>query len=101
MSDITKNHREALTVTRTTVAGIGPDQWSAPTPCAEWDVRGLVNHLVAGNWWASELARGATIDGVGSRLDGDVLGDDPLDAYDRPDGADPQTRLLAALGRTG
>src|SRR5712692_1867957 len=83
MTDITKNHREALTATRRAVAGIGADQWSAPTPCTEWDVRGLVNHLVAGNWWASELASGATIDEVGSRLDGDVLGADPLDAYDR------------------
>jgi uncharacterized protein (TIGR03086 family) len=83
VSDITKNHREALTATRKIVAGIGADQWNAPTPCAEWDVRGLVNHLVAGNWWAFELASGATIDEVGTRLDGDVLGDDPLDGYDR------------------
>jgi uncharacterized protein (TIGR03086 family) len=39
--------------------------------------------VVAGNWWAAELARGATIDEVGDRLDGDQLGAHPLDAYDR------------------
>ena len=58
------------------VAGITDDQWSRPTPCDDWDVRALANHLVAGNWWASELAAGATIDEVGDRLDGDVVGDD-------------------------
>lgn len=26
--------------------GVGADQWSAPTPCDEWDVRALVDHSV-------------------------------------------------------
>jgi uncharacterized protein (TIGR03086 family) len=65
------------------VAGISADQWSAPTPCADWNVRELLNHVVAGNWWAAELASGATIDEVGARLDGDQLGAAPLDAYER------------------
>jgi uncharacterized protein (TIGR03086 family) len=41
-----------------------------------------VNHIVAGNWWAAELAGGKTIEEVGDRLDGDVLGGDPVAAYD-------------------
>jgi uncharacterized protein (TIGR03086 family) len=36
---------------------------------------------VAGNLWAAELAAGGTIEAVGSRLDGDLLGDDPAAAY--------------------
>ena len=52
------------------------------TPCTDWDVRALLNHVVAGNWWAGELARGRTIEEVGDRLDGDQLGAAPLDAYD-------------------
>src|SRR5579859_2218484 len=57
---------------------IGADQWTAPTPCAEWDVRALVNH-VGGEWlWVSELMSGKTIADVGSSLDGDVLGEDPV-----------------------
>lgn len=83
MTDIAIRHREALAATRPVVAGIDPGQWTAPTPCADWNVRELLNHIVAGNWWAAELASGATIDEVGSRLDGDQLGDDPLGAYDR------------------
>ncbi len=81
--DITKLHRRALEETRRRVAAIGPDDWSRPTPCADWDVAALLNHIVAGNWWAAELARGRTIDEVGDRFDGDLLGDDALGAYDR------------------
>jgi uncharacterized protein (TIGR03086 family) len=75
-------HRQALAATRNVMAGIKPDQWHESTPCAEWDVRELATHLIAGNWWAAELANGATIVSVGDRLDGDVLGTDPLLAYD-------------------
>ncbi|MEV0200724.1 TIGR03086 family metal-binding protein [Nonomuraea sp. NPDC050691] len=31
------------------VAGVGPGQWDAPTPCAEWTVRDLVTHLITVN----------------------------------------------------
>jgi len=81
-TELAQLHRQALTVTRKVIAGIKPDQWHRSTPCTEWDVRELTNHVVAENWWAAELANGATIADVGDRLDGDVLGTDPLGAYD-------------------
>jgi uncharacterized protein (TIGR03083 family) len=28
------------------IAEIRPDQWKAPTPCTEWNVRDPVNHVV-------------------------------------------------------
>jgi uncharacterized protein (TIGR03086 family) len=31
------------------VTGVGPGQWRDPTPCTEWDVSQLVDHLIAGN----------------------------------------------------
>ncbi len=82
MADIAQLHRRALDETRTVVAGVGRDQWNEATPCAGWDVRALLNHLVSGNFWAAELGAGSTIEDVGDRLDGDVLGDDALVAYD-------------------
>ena len=82
MSDLLAAHRQALDATRGLVAGVGADTWAAASPCEGWDVRELVNHIVTGNWWAAELAAGRTIEQVGDRLDGDVLGDDPLAAYD-------------------
>jgi uncharacterized protein (TIGR03086 family) len=81
--DVATLHRRALDRTRGVVSGIGADQLDLPTPDQEWDVRALLNHLVSGNLWAAELATGGTIDQVGDRLDGDVLGDDPVGAYDR------------------
>ncbi|MEU6082449.1 TIGR03086 family metal-binding protein [Streptomyces sp. NPDC047108] len=58
------------------------DQWPADTPCADWSVRDLVNHLVGEHLWAPWLLRGATLAEVGDRFDGDVLGDDPVAAWD-------------------
>src|SRR3954454_23658376 len=80
--DISALHRQALDATRPLVAGTGAHQLDLPTPDDEWDVRTLLNHVVAGNWWAAELANGKTIEEVGDRLDGDVIGGDHLSAYD-------------------
>jgi uncharacterized protein (TIGR03086 family) len=57
------------------------DQWALPTPCADWDVRTLVNHVVGEARWASPLLAGRTIADVGDALDGDLLGDDPPAAW--------------------
>ncbi|WP_095757738.1 TIGR03086 family metal-binding protein [Streptomyces xinghaiensis] len=59
------------------------DQWGEPTPCTAWTVRDLVNHLVGEHLWAPWLLRGATLAEVGDRFDGDVLGDDPIAAWER------------------
>jgi uncharacterized protein (TIGR03086 family) len=80
--DLADVHARALRATGLLVAAVGSDQWANPTPCDDWDVRTLVNHVVSGNWWAGELAAGKTIEEVGDRLDGDVLGDDPAAAYE-------------------
>ena len=82
MDELPELHARALDATRALVAGIGRTQWGDPTPDVEWDVRFLFNHIVTGNWWAGELGAGATIESVGDRLDGDVLGADPTAAYD-------------------
>ena len=77
MTDIAELHAQALDATGRVVRGVPADRWHATTACDGWDARALVNHLVSGNLWAAELAAGGTIEGVGSRLDGDLLGDDP------------------------
>jgi uncharacterized protein (TIGR03086 family) len=59
------------------VNGVRPDQWTLPTPCADWDVRQLVNHVVSEQLWSAPMFQGATIADVGDRFDGDLLGEDP------------------------
>lgn len=56
---------------------VAPDQWTAPTPCPEWDVRQLVNHLVNGNLAVAALAGDQAPPG---RRAGQ-LGNDPGSAY--------------------
>lgn len=62
------------------VAAVPGDAWSAPTPCADWDVRALTNHVVGEDRWVPPLVDGKTIADVGDALDGDLLGAAPADA---------------------
>ena len=50
--------------------------WDAPTPCADWDLRTLVNHVVGEDRWVVPLLAGRTIASVGDELSGDLLGED-------------------------
>ena len=38
-----------------------PEQWDEPTPCREWTVRDLVNHVVGEDRWTVQLVNGSTI----------------------------------------
>jgi nitrilase len=80
--DLRKLHRRATETFGALVHQIRDDQWGLPTPCDEWDVRALVNHLVYENRWAVPLFTGATIADVGDRFEGDLLGDAPVQAWD-------------------
>ncbi len=80
--DLPEVHARALDGTRRSVAGVRDDQWKIVSDCEDWTVRELVNHIVTGNYWAAELGAGLTIEEVGDRLDGDVLGTDPVRTYD-------------------
>lgn len=58
-----------------------PDQLGRATPCEDWDVRALVNHVVAEMAWVAPLLAGRTIPEVGDTLDGDLLAGDPCAAW--------------------
>lgn len=75
---------------------INSTQWSAATPCSEWDVRALVNHVAGEYRWVPEMIAGRTVADVGDRLDGDLLGDDPLQAL-----IEAQRLALAAVEAPG
>jgi uncharacterized protein (TIGR03086 family) len=58
------------------VAGVGPRQWHDRTPCSKWDVRTLVHHLLYEQRWVPLLFEGLTIEQVGDRFEGDLMGGD-------------------------
>jgi uncharacterized protein (TIGR03086 family) len=70
-----------MTWTEPRVAAITDEHWHAPTPCTEWDVRALLEHMVDGNLWVAPLVAGESIEQVGDRFEGDVLGSDPFAAW--------------------
>ena len=90
--------REALDLTGGLVSGVQPEQWSLPTPCTEWDVRQLVDHLVAGNQLFARVLGGEPFEEAmpAVRAVGDRLGDDAGAVY-----AASARDLLAAFALPG
>jgi uncharacterized protein (TIGR03086 family) len=77
------------------VAAVTGEQWLLPTPCTEWTVHQLVNHVVGGNRLTTRVLRGEPLPPLGQlgrRGNEDQLGNDPAAAF-RVSGED----LLAAL----
>ncbi|MFE7765315.1 TIGR03086 family metal-binding protein [Streptomyces sp. NPDC057438] len=76
-------HAEAQDLFGARVHAVRDDQWGADTPCAEWSVRDLVNHLVSEQLWVPSLVRdGCMIEEVGDTFEGDLLGPDPAASWD-------------------
>lgn len=70
---------EAFDHTAVIVAAVPLDRYSNPTPCPEFDVGTLINHLVAGNLLFATAARGEPLDM--SVFEQDHVGDDAGAAY--------------------
>lgn len=65
------------------LAHVGPGDWWLPTPCTDWNVRELVNHLVGGGVRYRMLLDGAGETEVAVTRGLDHLGDDPVEAFER------------------
>jgi uncharacterized protein (TIGR03086 family) len=81
------------------VEGVAADQWDRPTPCTDWTVRQLLNHVVGGNRLFARVLGGAPLppmSELGKRAHEDQLGDDPAAAYRTT--ADEMLRALQAPG---
>jgi uncharacterized protein (TIGR03086 family) len=65
------------------ISNVPADAWSNDTPCSDWDVKDVVNHIVYENVWMVALFSGRTIAEVGNEFEGDLVGDDPAGVYVR------------------
>ena len=81
-ADQAELHRRAVEEFGARVRVVADDQWELPTPCSDWNVRQLVNHLVYENRWTVPLMNGRAIADVGDRYEGDLLGDRAKQAWD-------------------
>ncbi len=60
---------------------VGSDQWGLPTPCTEWTVRDLANHVVVGGRMSAMLLHGASAEEVRALFGADMVGDAPTKAF--------------------
>lgn len=56
-----------------------------PTPCAAWTVRDLLNHIIGGAEMFADAFGGAPVRDISGRVP-DVIGDDPVAAFERAAG---------------
>jgi uncharacterized protein (TIGR03086 family) len=65
------------------VDAVQPDQWSAPTPCTDWNVSQLLNHVATGNVVFAGVADGSRPPGPVTPEERavDRLGDDPAAGF--------------------
>lgn len=71
--DLVTAHHRALQATTSIVANVGYDSFALPTPCEQFDVRTLINHMIAG----IAVANGepaASVPAMGDFVDQDALG---------------------------
>jgi uncharacterized protein (TIGR03086 family) len=100
MNDVEMMQR-VLDETQRVVDGIDESQLGLPTPCDEWDVRGVLNHITGGaDMFATCVNDGSITDErLGQLIGGDNLGSDykgsfaaaskrAMTAFERPGSAD-------------
>jgi uncharacterized protein (TIGR03086 family) len=80
---------DVLHTTSAIVAGVKPDQYGLPTPCPDYDVATLVNHIVG---WVGLFADGASQEPQKTDAATYQVGTDPAAEYDAS-----AKRLIAAF----
>jgi uncharacterized protein (TIGR03086 family) len=81
---------------RRRLTGLDADQHFLATPCDDWNVNGLVSHVLGGNYMAVRLLHGAHRPEATGYLAGLPLGDDLLATYD--ESVDAQFSVFSAPG---
>jgi uncharacterized protein (TIGR03086 family) len=91
-------YERALDRTRKVVGGVGRDQLDDPTPCTDWKVRDVLNHLINGAKAFAAGGRGEKLDfnSLSDNTSGDYVAafesatDDALKVFREPDAQEKQ-----------
>ncbi len=83
-----KDFLYVLDQVREVIVQLRPEHMELPTPDTEWTVRTLLKHMLYELAWVPDIIMGETIESVGKRHDGDLLGPNPIASW--------RTRAVAA-----
>src|SRR5947208_7665929 len=75
---VLEDFETAVGAAQKVVDGITEEQLSLPSPCSQWDVRAVLNHLVFGNLMHAAMAAGQP---PPTDRTADYLGEDPHGAF--------------------
>ena len=67
---------------RSVLARVSDDQWELQTPCSEWGVRALVDHVIDGERFATLLLEGASTEDAGGAFEAPDPSRDARAAFD-------------------
>jgi uncharacterized protein (TIGR03086 family) len=102
----TESMRRVIDETKRVVANVRPDQLDDATPCADWDVRALLNHVTGGATMFAECVEHGSIadDEMARLMTEDLVGDSykstfnaaadrAVAAFDEPGALDRMVKL--------
>ncbi len=67
--------RRAIKVSSGIVEQVEKRHFTNETPCSEWNLKALTNHMLSELSWAPDCLAGKTVSEVGDKYSGDLLGD--------------------------
>lgn len=90
--------KQVIASTDKIVKGIEPSQLGLPSPCTEWTIRDVINHITGGSTMFAVCVEEGSVpdDLLGKLMGGDNLGDDYVGAWEAA-----STRAVAAFEAPG
>ena len=81
--DVTATMQRVLDRTGAVIDNVTPDQLTNSTPCSEWAVRDIINHITGGATMFAECVEQGSVpdERLGQLMGGDNLGDDYKGAF--------------------
>jgi uncharacterized protein (TIGR03086 family) len=90
--------KRVVSSTDEVVRGTAPDQLGNPSPCSEWTVRDVINHITGGSTMFAVCVEEGSVpdDLLGQLMSGDNLGQDYVGAWEKA-----SSRAVAAFDAPG